>query len=104
MLSLSFTALASRFNHLGDLLRRRENHRGSVARHSGWHDCRRTFFRSILAGVGPEPQIALPKGTGLAVAVVTRWVSRQLKLLRLGSEAPPIMPPIRPMPQGDFAL
>jgi hypothetical protein len=52
---------ASRFDHPGDFLGRCENYRSSVAHHPGRHDRGRTFLRTILAGVGFEAQIALPR-------------------------------------------
>src|SRR6267378_5931382 len=58
---------ASSFDHLGDFLRRCENNGGAITHHARRHDCRRTFLGSILAGVGLEAQIALPKGSRLAV-------------------------------------
>src|SRR6266481_6758868 len=58
---------ASSFDHLGDFLRRCENNGGAITHHARRHDRRRTFLGSILAGVGPEAQIALPKGSRLAV-------------------------------------
>src|SRR5712664_1680143 len=58
---------ASSFDHLGDFLRRCENNGSAITHHARRHDCRRTFLGSILAGVGLEAQIALPKGSSLAV-------------------------------------
>src|SRR6266436_5961623 len=58
---------APRFDKFVDLLRRRENNRGSVAHHAGRRNRGSTLLRSILTGVGFEAQIALPKGAGLAV-------------------------------------
>src|SRR5882672_5872459 len=58
---------ASSFDHLGDFLRRCENNGGAITHHARRHDCRRTLLGSILAGVGLEAQIALPKGSRLAV-------------------------------------
>src|SRR6267142_1963145 len=51
----------SSFDHLGDFLRRCENNGGAIAHHARRHDRRRTLLGSILAGVGLEAQIALPK-------------------------------------------
>src|SRR5882724_10849333 len=58
---------ASSFDHLGNFLRRCENNGGAITHHARRHNRRRTFLGSILAGVGFEAQIALPKGSRLAV-------------------------------------
>src|SRR4030088_191369 len=60
-------ASASSLDHLVDLIRCCENHVGAVSHHAGRHDRGRAAFRPILAGIGLEAEVALPKGVCLVV-------------------------------------
>src|SRR5262249_45934317 len=44
-----------------DLVRRREDHVGTVAHHTGAHQGRRALLRAIIADIGLEAQITLPE-------------------------------------------
>jgi hypothetical protein len=50
-----------------DLVRRGEDHIGSVAHHSGWHDGRGTGPWTVSAHIGLEAQIPLPEVSRLSI-------------------------------------
>lgn len=59
--------VASRFDHLADLLGRGKTHIRPVARRSCGHEGRHSILRTFLAGLRFQPRIAFPKGAFLAI-------------------------------------